>query len=74
MYLETKRLILRNLTDDDFNSLYSVLADSDIMQHYPYTFDNTRVHNWILKNQERYEIFEGKRKNDRRLRSYDAEY
>ena len=57
MYLETKRLILRNLTDDDFNSLYSVLADSDIMQHYPYTFDNTRVHNWILKNQERYEIF-----------------
>ena len=32
MYLETKRLILRNLTDDDFNSLYSVLADSDIMQ------------------------------------------
>lgn len=55
--LETERLFLRELTADDFNALYEVLADSDIMQHYPYTFDESRVRNWINKSIERYEIF-----------------
>ena len=57
MTMETKRLILREMTDDDFDALYRVLADSDIMQHYPYTFDETRVRNWIARNRERYRIF-----------------
>ena len=57
MVIETKRLILREMTDDDFDALYRVLADSDIMQHYPYTFDEARVRNWIARNQERYRIF-----------------
>lgn len=56
MQLETERLLLRELTFDDFNALYDVLADSDIMQHYPYTFDETRVTNWITRNIERYRI------------------
>ena len=55
--LETERLFLRELTADDFDALYEVLADSDIMQHYPYTFDESRVRNWINKSIERYEIF-----------------
>ncbi len=55
--METKRLYMREMTLDDFDALYAVLADSDIMQHYPYTFDEQRVKNWILKNIERYEIF-----------------
>lgn len=42
---------------DDFDSLYKVLADSDIMQHYPYIFDEKRVVAWIQKNIERYKIF-----------------
>jgi len=37
MILETERLILREMDQNDFNSLYAVLADSDIMEHYPYT-------------------------------------
>lgn len=37
MELKTKRLFLRELTPNDFDALYTVLADSDIMQHYPYT-------------------------------------
>ncbi len=37
--LETERLFLRKMTMEDFDSLYVVLADSDIMQHYPYAFD-----------------------------------
>ena len=54
MILETKRLILREMDQNDFDALYAVLADSDIMHHYPYTFDETRVRNWITRNQERY--------------------
>lgn len=54
MILETERLILRELTYDDFSSLYAVLADSDIMKHYPYIFDENRVRSWITKNIERY--------------------
>lgn len=57
MKMETERLLLRELTDEDFEALYSVLADSDIMQHYPYTFDEKRVRNWIVRNKERYEVF-----------------
>ena len=57
MRIETKRLILREMTEEDFDDLYRVLADSDIMQHYPYTFDEARVRNWIARNRERYQIF-----------------
>ena len=57
MIITTERLILREMTQDDFDALYRVLADSDIMQHYPYTFDEKRVHGWIDKNVDRYSIF-----------------
>ena len=57
MTIETKRLLLREMTEEDFNALYQVLADSDIMQHYPYVFDEGRVRNWITRNRERYQIF-----------------
>ena len=57
MLIETERLLLREMTDDDFSALYKVLADSDIMKHYPYTFDEIRVRNWIQRNIERYRIF-----------------
>jgi len=55
MILETERLILREMDQNDFHALYAVLADSDIMEHYPYTFDETRVRNWIVRNMERYQ-------------------
>ena len=55
--IETERLILREMTPEDFDRLYAVLADSDVIQHYPYTFDEGRVRNWINKNQERYRVF-----------------
>lgn len=55
MQIETKRLFLREMTMEDFSALYAVLADSDIMRHYPYTFDEGRVRGWILRNRQRYE-------------------
>lgn len=54
MILETKRLILREMTFDDFNDLYEVLSDSDVTAHYPYSFDEARVKGWIKRNIERY--------------------
>lgn len=57
MQIETNRLILREMAKDDFDALSAVLIDSDIMQHYPYNFDENRVKGWINKNIERYKIF-----------------
>lgn len=57
MTIETNRLILREMTAEDYEALYTVLADSDIMQHYPYAFDEARVRGWITRNIERYQIF-----------------
>ena len=56
MVIETERLYLREMTDEDFHALYKVLADSGIMQHYPYAFDDNRVRNWIEQNIERYRV------------------
>ena len=52
--IETERLFLREMNMDDFDALYKVLLDSDIMQHYPYTFDEKRVSDWIERNMNRY--------------------
>ncbi len=52
--IETKRLYLREMNHDDFDALYKVLADPEIMQHYPYAFDEERVSGWIERNMERY--------------------
>ena len=57
MVIETERLYLREMTENDFEALNAVLADSAIMQHYPYVFDEDRVRNWIQRNIDRYRIF-----------------
>ena len=57
MIIETERLYLREMTENDFEKLNKVLADQAIMQHYPYAFDRVRVTNWIQRNIGRYRIF-----------------
>ena len=54
--IETERLLLREMTNDDSPALYKVLSNSDIMQHYPYAFDANGVRNWIERNIKRYRI------------------
>ena len=54
--ITTERLILREMTYDDFDALYKVLGDSDIMRHYQHTFDEKRVRFWIDRNIERYRV------------------
>lgn len=57
MIIETDRLILREMNTGDYDALYAVLTDFDIMRHYPYIFDEKRVRGWIDRNIERYRIF-----------------
>ena len=52
--IETERIFLREMNMDDFAALYQVLSDADIMQHYPYAFDEERVRDWIERNMARY--------------------
>ena len=52
--IETKRLILREYTLDDFESLYEILSDPETMQHYPAPFDEERTKGWISWNLENY--------------------
>lgn len=54
MRIETERLFLREMNMDDFDALYAVLGDREIMQHYPYEFDEARVRAWIERNMNRY--------------------
>ena len=55
--IETERLFLREMVEDDFEALRRVLGDRGIMRHYPYEFDDARIRSWIARNQERYSIF-----------------
>lgn len=57
MELTTGRLLLREMTEADYDALHAVLADGDIMQHYPYAFDEVRVRGWIARNIDRYRTF-----------------
>ena len=54
--LETERLFLREMDMNDYDALYRVLADTEIMRHYPYTFDEARVRAWIERNIDRYHV------------------
>jgi len=54
--LETERLFLREMDTNDFDALYRVLGDTEIMRHYPYTFDEARVRAWIERNMDRYRV------------------
>lgn len=57
MVIETERLLLREMTENDFEALYKVLTDTNIMEYYPYIFDDARVRGWINRNIARYQIF-----------------
>lgn len=45
--LETERLILREMIDDDFESLKKVIGDSKNMCFYRYHFDDEHVWGWL---------------------------
>lgn len=57
MILETERLILREMTDDDFDGLYEILSDAETMKFYPKPFDKEKVRGWINWNKDNYKTF-----------------
>lgn len=57
MCLETERLVLREMAEQDFESLLQILSDPETMRHYPKPFDGAKVHDWIAWNQENYRVF-----------------
>ena len=47
MIIETKRLLLREYTIDDFEELYKILSDPITMKHYPKPYDKEGTMRWI---------------------------
>ena len=45
--LETKRLYLREMTDDDFEALKKVISDPINMKYYDKPYDDSGVQRWI---------------------------
>lgn len=52
--IETERLVLRELTPDDFEALFDILSDPETMRHYPAPFDAEKVKGWIGRNLNNY--------------------
>ena len=57
MQLETNRLILRELTHQDFDSFHEILSNPETMMHYPAPFDEAKTKRWINWNIENYNTF-----------------
>ncbi|MDO5096925.1 MAG: GNAT family protein [Peptostreptococcaceae bacterium] len=55
--LETERLILREMTDSDFNALSLVLCDKENMKYFDEIFDEKRVKRWIERSIKSYRVF-----------------
>ena len=47
MRIETERLILRDMTEDDFDSFRVILTDAETMQYYPRPYDDAGVRRWL---------------------------
>lgn len=57
IFLETKRLRLRKIIQDDFEVLKTILQNKDVMYAWEYEFSNNDVQNWIDKNIELYKKY-----------------
>lgn len=57
MILETKRLMLRRLTQDDFKGLCSILQDEEVMYAYEHAFSDQEVQEWLDRQLARYEKY-----------------
>ena len=53
--IETQRLFLREMTQEDFDALHAIFSDAETMAHYPRPFNAEDVRQWIRRNTERYD-------------------
>lgn len=54
MILETERLILREMTQNDFSSLAQILQDPQVMYAYEHDFCNSDIQTWLDRQIARY--------------------
>lgn len=54
MILETERLILRKMTNDDFPALTEMLYDERVMYAYAHTFTEEEAKAWLQNQLRRY--------------------
>lgn len=52
--LETKRLYLREITENDFGALCGILQDIEVMYAWERAFSEEEVTGWIQENRKRY--------------------
>jgi RimJ/RimL family protein N-acetyltransferase len=52
--VQTPRLVLREMRDDDLDDLASLVGDPDVMRYYPRTRTRAEARAWIERNQRRY--------------------
>ncbi|MGN0641654.1 MAG: GNAT family N-acetyltransferase [Huintestinicola sp.] len=57
MILETERLYLRELTQDDFGSLCAIMQDDEAMYAYEGAFTDEEVREWLDRQLSRYEKY-----------------
>ena len=57
MVLETKRLLLREMTQADFPSLSKILQDDDVMYAYEGAFTIEEAQSWLDKQMDRYKEY-----------------
>lgn len=54
MLLTTPRLLLREMTQDDYLALHAILTDPETMRYYPHPYDDAGVQRWIDWTLENY--------------------
>ena len=57
MILETDRLYLRKMTQEDYSALCRMLQDPDVMYAYEHAFSDEEAHQWLHKQLARYEEY-----------------
>lgn len=57
IFLKTKRITLRYITQNDFEELKKILQDKDVMYAWEYNFSDEDVQNWINQNLDRYKKY-----------------
>ena len=50
IFLKTDRLVLKYISQNDYEKLKNILQDSDVMYAWEYQFTDKDVQNWIEKN------------------------
>jgi RimJ/RimL family protein N-acetyltransferase len=73
--LETPRLILRCLQDNDFEAFLSLFSDPVAMKYFPSTKDDAGVKEWMIRIEERFQedgisFYTLARKSDREIVGY----